>query len=564
MGLRIIKTKDGSHRPTWYARFTRNGRKIDVNLKVPIRGRIPLDAHGRITLQARGDTAFEASRREAQERLRMGTVPKQAETVPTDHTGTVPVSIADLPQRWRAIPRNYTPSEHRLKLCDATFRSFAHFTRERGLSPSVENLSDVTPGLAQDYFNDLCAHYAWTTVKGKMALLARAYAHFAPRDSPNPFKIITHPPKSAKNIQPPPPLTRDQIDTLLYPTREDPFFHPLIVTALCTGLRIGDVCLLRWTDVNLTDNTLSLPTTMGTERITLPILPPLRLILESRATGRDATDAFVFRDAALRYSFTTENGVNSQRGYIINGLKPILGELLTSPPSKPTNTSIPSLAEDEVITRIREAPFSSRKIERLITTYRQFSSGKSYSQIAALTGKNKGQCSADLKAIETLIGFSLRPGTRVKGKFTLTGQTIAQLITRTRRKQTIGKRRPSLYGWRSFRLAFHTLATEAGIAPEKIELIIGHANLQKMQTLARQALAHTSEATPPHPDHIAARVLSLVRAVIPPKQAELVNTILHAAGVDADVDPKRALDLVGSAVSKARSRIAAVLKSAGL
>ncbi len=479
--------------------------------------------------------------------------------------------IADLPQLWRAIPRNYTPSEHRLKLCDATFRAFARFIQKRGqspsnrgLSPSVVNLSDITPELAQDYFDDLCTHYAWTTVKGKMALLARAYAHFSPGDRPNPFKVITRTPKAPDNIQKPSPLTRSQIDALLHPARKDAFFHPLIVTALCTGLRIGDVCTLKWANVNLADETLSVPTTTGTGEVILPILSPLHTILETYAAERDETDTFIFPEAARRYSFKTETGVNSRRNYIINGLKPILGELLA--PSSMTSTDAPVVppTEDEVISRIHTAAFTSRKTKRLILTYQQFSSGKSYSQIAALTGKNKGQCSADLKAIESLIGHPLRPGAMAKGKFATTRQTVAQLTARTRRGQTIGNRRPSLYGWRSFRLAFYTLATEAGIASEKIEMVIGHENLRKMRNLDRQVLAHAPNTPATHPDHIAARVLSLVRAVLPPKQAEIVNSILHAAGVDADVDPKRALDLVGSAVSKARSRIAAVLKSAGL
>ncbi len=478
MGLRIIKKKDGSHRPTWYARFTRDGRKIDVNLKVPIHGRIPRDAHGHITLKSCGDAAFEASRREALERLQKGTVPAAAQkgTVP-NRMGTVPVSR---PQKGTA-----------------------------------------------------------------------------PVSRP---KTITRAPKTVTTS--PPPLTRDQIDALLNPAHEDAFFHPLIVTALCTGLRLGAVCQLKWTQVNRVEGTLSVPASTGTERLTLPILAPLHAILEVCDAKRDKADTFVFPEAARRYTFTTQTGVNSLRGYIINGLKPILGALFTPPPIPPADT--PPLTMDDVLARIRTAAFIPGKTKRLILTYQQFTLGKSYSQISALTGKNKGQCSADLKTIESLIGRSLRPGATAKSKFAATGQTLAQLTARTRRTETTGKRHASLYGWRSLRLAFYTLAAEAGIDSDKIERIIGSANLKKMREWNRQTVASTHSVTPPQPDHIAARVLSLLRAVIPPSQAERVNAILHAAGVDSDIDPKRALALVGSAVSKARSRITAVLKSAGL
>ncbi|MGN0846815.1 MAG: hypothetical protein ACI4RA_05460, partial [Kiritimatiellia bacterium] len=90
MGLRIITTKDGAHRPTWYARLNRDGRRIDVNLKVPIRGRIPTDAAGRISLGASGDAAFERSRQEALEQL-------QAESSPPAPSESVP-RISDLPR----------------------------------------------------------------------------------------------------------------------------------------------------------------------------------------------------------------------------------------------------------------------------------------------------------------------------------------------------------------------------------------------------------------------------------------------------------------------------------
>ena len=45
-GLKIMKTAEGTARGTWYARVTRNGQKVNINLKVPVRGTIPTDKNG--------------------------------------------------------------------------------------------------------------------------------------------------------------------------------------------------------------------------------------------------------------------------------------------------------------------------------------------------------------------------------------------------------------------------------------------------------------------------------------------------------------------------------------
>ena len=66
MGLKIIKGRDGSTRPTWYGRVSVKGRLVTQNLNVPIEGEIPLDESGHPILSVKGDKAFERSRREAQ------------------------------------------------------------------------------------------------------------------------------------------------------------------------------------------------------------------------------------------------------------------------------------------------------------------------------------------------------------------------------------------------------------------------------------------------------------------------------------------------------------------
>ena len=68
-----------------------------------------------------------------------------------------------------------------------------------------------------------------------------------------------------------PPLSREQVQSLFDLSREDKFFHPLIVTAACTGMRLGDVCNLKWSAVDLDAGSIVVTTTRTNQQIEIPM-----------------------------------------------------------------------------------------------------------------------------------------------------------------------------------------------------------------------------------------------------------------------------------------------------
>ncbi len=46
------------------------------------------------------------------------------------------------------------------------------------------------------------------------------------------------------------PFTPEELKAILDVLKEDPFIRPIIVTGMCTAMRRGDCCLLRWKDVD--------------------------------------------------------------------------------------------------------------------------------------------------------------------------------------------------------------------------------------------------------------------------------------------------------------------------
>lgn len=62
-----------------------------------------------------------------------------------------------------------------------------------------------------------------------------------------------------------------------------PSIRPIIYTALYTGMRRGNILGLKWSDVNFTDNTITIlvkdKNTLGGKNLTIPIVPKMRELL---------------------------------------------------------------------------------------------------------------------------------------------------------------------------------------------------------------------------------------------------------------------------------------------
>ncbi len=47
------------------------------------------------------------------------------------------------------------------------------------------------------------------------------------------------------------PFTPEELKAILEAAKDDDFIRPIIVTGMCTAMRRGDCCLLKWKDVDL-------------------------------------------------------------------------------------------------------------------------------------------------------------------------------------------------------------------------------------------------------------------------------------------------------------------------
>jgi len=481
MGLELRKGRDGKLLPYWYGRYTdENGKTHVVSLGVPLAGVPPL------SLRDAGDTRFEASRAKAEAKLTASQTESRAkgqaahltERLIEAKTGRKVeyVRLADLPAKWRGLGRETQPTETWLAWCDTVFNRFAE-------AVPCEYLHEVTPEQAAAYVEGLREAFTRRTANGTASLLKSAFARLLPLGTQNPFDggIAHKGSLDGDGTIHRRPLTAGELQRLFDTARPDPLLYPLAVCAACTGMRIGDVCLLKWTSVDLRAGVVAVRTSKTGANVEIPIFKPLREVLET-ALADKGENPYVWPDAARMYK-TNRYGI-TYRG------KALFARTLAAPPENapegPARASErPNLAETlpQASEAVTGAGFSDAKRDRILDTLARVSRGDSYRKVEAETGRCRGQTSDDLKEAERVSGLRLRCGlTGARGTAKASGRDIKTLIGATRQKRWEGDTRPqnekrlsaSVLGWHTLRGTWATLALSAGIPVETVKLVTGH------------------------------------------------------------------------------------------
>lgn len=500
MGLLIIKGRDGKIRPTWYGRISVKGKRRDTNLNVPIEGTIPLNDNGTPIWNVKGDSAFEKSKRAAKKafnKWRKETKKDPAELAAKAYKARTGVSIEGVPLAklaglWESQNRTYTPTANWRKAVRKWFERFCTFANNYAIENGArcETINDVTPEIVRAWFANIKGSFAWETVTKQMSLMRNAFKRYATNGKPNPFEDVVMRNREIANARVNhKPLTAVETQRLFECAREDEAIYPLVVAAACTGMRIGDVCNLKWADVDLREGLIDVQTAKTGKRVTIPIFDRLREVLNERnAIDGDGKEPsiFVFPMAARWYA-------NNPSG-VYQVVKPFFGRAVFGDAPKPTNVV---LVEDEdanakprlLVDVINDARFCDAKRTRILEVYAKFKDGMKCCDIATALGIARSQVSMDLREVERLMGETLRPRSIAKSR----RATNFDLAKRTRAIRVVGKRSASIYGWHSLRATFVVLAVEAGVPLPDVQQIVGHTTIETTLQYFNPEKKHAAE-----------------------------------------------------------------------
>lgn len=466
MSLRLKVQRDGKTlRPYWYGAYVEDGKQKVITLPVKWRGTPP--ASGRVG--DLGDTAFEASREKARAELekfiddakRKGRAEGLTERLIESKTGKAIeyVRLDELAQRWRGIARKGKPTGDYLQNCDAQFKRFEDFMSVR--NPEAVYLYQVKPDDAAAFTSACWSALSSKHANGIHALLNAAFTRFLPVGASNPFgNIIGRDSQSQAGTIHRKPFTPVELRTLLDAARNDKFMFPLVVCAAMTGMRRGDVCKLRWSEVDLSSNMLNVKTSKTTAHVEIPIFPMLREVLDKQHQITKGK-GYVFPEAA--------DMIRDNPDGLTWRFKKIVAKTFTN---DKTQDIVPAEEIiDEGIEAIRQNisdPVRSDRMTKILTRYAE---GQSVRTIEKETGIARASISTDLRRIEIWTGKSF-----VRGGI-LRKNVKASIVRLTQIPREQGQRAASIRDWHALRVTWITFALAAGVPMELVRRVTGHATV---------------------------------------------------------------------------------------
>jgi len=470
MGLCLKRGRNGQLRPWWYGEYIRkDGSRAVVNLNVAVEGKPP---HGG-GVAGKGDNVFERSRTRAlatleamrQEETKARMTKAAALRQYRERTGgeldETPVSalMSALEKRTSVSRSAQWRQVQQFKL-----KSFVDWLEEQ----KVRFVLDITVQHVRAYMDTLYnpqrpTRTARTARKARTAC-ALAMDLTLPEDAPNPFR---HPTlriaatREDREIHRE-PLSAQEVEKLLAAAREtDREAHDWMVCALSTGLRRGDVCRLRWEDVDLKSKSLRIVTGKTGAELRLPILPGFAEVLARRRNSGNGDSPFVFPEA--------EQLAREGPGQLTHRVKKAFVAALAV--EEGGGTGQHARVElvnvlDAVLAAVEGVKMGAAKRGRMERVLRLYAAGKTYDEIARETGLSQGCVSGLLTEAEEAAGK----------RFVRRLEKWGIGFTRVKRK--VGMKAASRYDWHCFRTTFVTLAISAGMSADKLRALTSHTTVE--------------------------------------------------------------------------------------
>ena len=478
MPLEFRRQRDGSLRDIWFGAFEINGKRFGINLGVKIAGTPPAS----LSLKDKGDTEYEVSRMAALAKLEHF-IEEARKKNHTEHlveklyeikTGEAiqSVKLGTLADEWEKIERRRQPNVRYAAQCKSTLTRFAVFVRKE--NPKALEMAHVTRSVARA-FMDAEAKRGVTgkTWNDTLKLLRATFKHLLPAGGINPF---TGTPTRETETVFRQPFTPEELAAITEAARADEFIRPIIIVGMCTAMRRGDCCLLKWEDVDLKKKFITVKTSKTGQTVSIPIFPMLFDELAKRKAGEKVKmDGYVFPEAARMY-LENPDGITWR-------VKKILAAALGEAVVNGDNTK-GLLKVSDAETRKRGEGFIAKlpdgtKRERMGLVFKLYMEGKNIEAVMAGAKVSKGSVSGYLNEIQTAIGCQIVRGASRTGKceprLSTTGNLkaeIADVGLQVDRKH--GLRRASVRDFHSLRVTWVTLALTAGVPLELVQKVTGH------------------------------------------------------------------------------------------
>ncbi|MEI6166535.1 MAG: tyrosine-type recombinase/integrase [bacterium] len=454
----------------WYGVWYENSNRHVKNLRIVIEGKRPAD------LNQASDRRFEASRAKAeaalsqlagdpQDQKRAEALVQTLHQIKTGHRiGSVP--LADMYKEWAALPGRITPTQGHLKWVESVLQRFTNYLTTA--HPRIVEMGQVTAVAASDFMVAQAARgVSGRTYNEMLSTLKSVFKKLRRKAglAENPFEDIETRQQDTRHRI---PFSPEELKKIVDTSKTDPFCYPLIVTGVCTAMRRGDVCLLKWKDVDLQNRFITVRTNKTGSTVSIPIFPMLYDVLASQPQ----TSSYCFPDAAEIYE-KNPDGINHR-------LKKVFR--MAGFTDDENDDSTPPLTDTEkhdrgtaALVALTDKDHTAKVRETMKKVFDLYVNGGTVNTIAQELGIVKGSVSLYLKRVEEAVGFKVvRRSSVRKPQKKEEGEA---------KKDDEGKVKQVSYkvnqrGFHAFRATWVTLALTAGVAIELVRRVTGHATVE--------------------------------------------------------------------------------------
>jgi integrase len=263
------------------------------------------------------------------------------------------------------------------KHCKLKLAQFADFAvrMQRGIRDFVE----VKPETAKAFMAfEEKRGVAPKTWNDSLKLLRATFKHLHPHlnDGSNPFHGLVTKATETINRE---PFTVEELKAITDACADDNFIRPIIVTGMCTAMRRGDCCQLKWKDVDLKEGFITVKTAKTGETVDIPMFPMLREELK-RARAATGGKGYCFPQAAEMYR-TNPDGITWR-------VKQILARAL-GPKAVDEGGLLPAVSPDEARSRgmaYIDSLGDTPKAARMREVFTAYMDGRTLDEVMGATG----------------------------------------------------------------------------------------------------------------------------------------------------------------------------------
>jgi len=477
MGVYLLKTTSGDFRPCFFGSYTLNKkRKRDIRLN-DWKGTPPASGKASDCVRGDGDILFQQSYFEAvanlerhkKEQSETPTETEVARLIEKRNELDETIYNLDHPVTLGSLWNDYKEKVGSFKCASETLKNYEAYTNRFALFVSERHREGLTLPLFFVTYEDVLAFLQMIEDKGNkdrtwneyLAHIKRLFRVLYPKTGI--YEKLTNLRFRTENNTLHKIFEKKEIDNIIQTAKEltqkDSSFsliYSMVIIASFTGLRLKDIRLLKWSNIDFEKSNISVITFKNKRPADIPMWSPLEAELKRLRQTADASSEYVLPEAVTR-----------SKSYLTKQLKRVLviAGVISAPESLSISmeTESPQEKFEAVSEAINNSKLSSKKKQTALRIAAEY----------ILNGCTVDDIALKLEISKGSVSGYIAEATKLSGKEIIRGRVTLSDTVEKKESSPDTETENEIIGWHSFRGSFVTMAIKANVSIEQLKKILG-------------------------------------------------------------------------------------------